>query len=215
MKPIYIIGAGGAAKEIFLLIKETNKVKPIYEFRGFIDINIKSNALQIGNKKFPVLNETIFLKECKENSVIVFGLGDAAGLRKIIDKYLQYPNFEFPTIVHPSVVLNESIQLGIGNVVAQACIFTVDISLQSFNYINRGVHIGHDCLIGSYNVLNPCAVISGGVIIKDENLVGSNSTILQYLTVGSKNKIGAGAVVTKNVGSDMLMVGVPAKNINK
>lgn len=213
MKPIYIIGAGGAAKEIFLLIKEVNAVKNTYEFRGFVDINIKQNTLSIGNEKFPILEESSFLRDCKENSSIVFGVGDAGGLKNISDKYRQNLKFEFPNIIHPTIVLNESIKFEIGNVIASACVFTVDISLQSFNYINRGVHIGHDCIIGSYNVLNPCAVISGGVVIKDENLIGSNATVLQYLTIDSKNKIGAGAVITKNIGNETCMVGVPAKNI--
>ena len=213
MKPIYIIGAGGAAKEIYLLIKDVNAVKNTYEFKGFIDINVKNDSLSIGNKKFPVLEESIFLKICKENVAIVFGLGDAAVIKNIVKKYKQNSNFEFPNIIHPSVVLDNSVKLEIGNVITSACVFTVDISLQSFNYINRGVHIGHDCVIGSYNVLNPCAVISGGVVIQNENLIGTNATILQYLTIDSKNKIGAGAVITKNIGRDSCMVGVPAKKI--
>lgn len=215
MKSIYIIGAGGAAKEVFFLIKEINTVKITYDFKGFIDINIKNDTLSIGNKTFPILEESIFLKTHYDNSSIAFGLGDAARLKDITDKYRKYSNFEFPNLIHPSVILDESIKLEIGNVVAAACVFTVDISLKSFNYINRGVHIGHDCNIGSYNVLNPCAVISGGVVIKDENLIGSNATVLQYLKIDSQNKIGAGAVLTKDVGSNTCMIGIPAKNIKK
>jgi sugar O-acyltransferase (sialic acid O-acetyltransferase NeuD family) len=211
MKPVYIVGAGGAAKEIYHLIKEINISKSTYEFKGFVDF--KSGILSIGNEQFSIIEESVFLKDCKDIVDIVFALGDAMALKKISEKYQQNSNFEFPNIIHPLVKIDSSVKLGIGNVIAAASIFTVDITLQSFNYINRGVHVGHDCEIGSYNVINPCAVISGGVIIKDENLIGTTAAVLQYLTIGSKNKVGAGAVITKNVENNVCMTGVPAKNI--
>ena len=211
MKQLYVIGAGGAAKEIYLLIRQINTKKPAFEFKGFIDITA-SGPLKIGKKAFPVYEESTFLKDCDESVSIVSGLGDTGGLRKIIGLYKKKSNFEFPNLIHPDVDLDESIKLGEGNVITTQCVFTINSSLASFNYINRGVHIGHDCTIGSYNIINPCTVISGGVIINNENLIGTNATVLQYLKIGSKNKIGAGAVVTKDVRNDLCMIGVPAKN---
>jgi len=213
MKPIYIIGAGGAAKEIYLLVKEINAQKPQYDFKGFIDVIEKEVKLLVGGKSFSVFAETIFLQTCKEDVSIAFAVGNTAGAKNVIDKYFKHDNFEFPNLIHPNVILDESVAMGVGNIIASACIFTLDISLQSFNSVGRGTHIGHDCTIGSYNVFNPCAVISGGVVIKDENLIGSNATVLQYLKIDSKNKIGAGAVVTKNVGSNSTLIGIPAKSI--
>ena len=211
MKPIYIIGAGGAAKEIFLLVREIIAASANYDFKGFVDVIEKDKKMMVGGKSFPVLSESGFLKSCKENVAIAFGLGFATDMKKVSDKYSKYKNFEFPNLIHPDVALDESVSLGVGNSISTSCVFTLDISLGSFNAINRGVHIGHDCKIGSCNVLNPCAVISGGVVMKDENLIGTNATVLQYLSIGSKNKIGAGAVVTKNVNSSSTMVGVPAR----
>ncbi|MEW7289536.1 PglD-related sugar-binding protein [Aquimarina sp. 2304DJ70-9] len=210
MKPLYIVGAGGAAKEVFLLIKEINQVNKVYDFKGFIDVEVQK-SLKIGNVEHNTIIESDFLRETHDEVLIVFGLGDASRIKKIVELYQRNPNFEFPNLIHPNVILDESISLGIGNIITTKCVFTVDISLASFNYINRGVHIGHDTKIGSYNVVNPCAVISGGVVINNENLIGTNATILQYLSIGSKNKIGAGAVVTKDVIDNSCMIGVPAK----
>lgn len=212
MKPLYIIGAGGAAKEILLLIKEINAVKPIYNFKGFVDFSDKK--IEIGKIQYDIINESVFLKY-NHKVAVVFGVADTSRKKKIIDLYQQKKNFEFPNIVHPSVKLNNSVSLGKGNVISTHCVFTVDIALGAFNYVNRGVHIGHDCVINSYNVINPCAVISGGVLLGDENLIGTNATILQYLKIGSKSKIGAGAVVTKDVQNNSCMIGVPAKKIER
>ncbi|SFC64497.1 sugar O-acyltransferase, sialic acid O-acetyltransferase NeuD family [Algibacter lectus] len=211
MKPLYIIGAGGGAKEIFLLIKEINEVVPVYDFKGFVDIAIK-DFLQIGEHRYDIINESEFLNNKSQEVAIVFGLADTERLKKIVELYKENKNFEFPNLVHPLVKLDNSVLIGEGNIISIGCVLTVDIKLGSFNYINRGVHIGHDCVVGSYNVINPCAVISGGVVIEDENLIGTHATVLQYLKIGSINKIGAGAVITKNVENDSCMIGIPAKN---
>ena len=50
-------------------------------------------------------------------------------------------------------------------------------------------------------------------IIKEGASIGANSTIIAGNEIGSYAMVGAGAVVTKNVGSNELWVGNPAKQI--
>ena len=52
-----------------------------------------------------------------------------------------------------------------------------------------------------------------GVSLGDGVLVGTGSQILQYVSVGSNSVIGAGACVTKQLPSNIVAVGVPAKAI--
>ena len=49
--------------------------------------------------------------------------------------------------------------------------------------------------------------------LKDNVLVGSGAQILGPVTVGKNAKIGANAVVTKDVPENAVMVGIPAKNV--
>ena len=49
--------------------------------------------------------------------------------------------------------------------------------------------------------------------LKDNVVVGSGAQILGPLTVGKNAKIGANAVVTKDVPENAVMVGIPAKNV--
>lgn len=211
MIPTYIVGAAGAAKEVFFLIKTINKVKPSFNFKGFVDLNPESNTLKIGTETFVVLDETEFLKNQKDDCNIVFGIAFPKVLQAVIEKYEAYAHFHFPNVIHPKIELDESLKLGKGNSIAEASVFTVDISIGDFNLINRGVHIGHDVTIGNANVFNPCAVISGGVSIKHHNLIGSSATVLQYLTIASNATIGAGSLVTKHISESTTVIGVPAK----
>ena len=49
--------------------------------------------------------------------------------------------------------------------------------------------------------------------LKDNVVVGSGAQILGPITIGENSKIGANAVVTKDVEANAIMVGIPAKNI--
>ena len=51
--------------------------------------------------------------------------------------------------------------------------------------------------------------------LKDNVVIGSGAQVLGPLTVGENAKIGANAVVTKDVPANAVMVGIPAKNVNK
>jgi len=49
--------------------------------------------------------------------------------------------------------------------------------------------------------------------LKDNVVVGSGAQILGPVTVGKNAKIGANAVVTKDIPENAVMVGIPAKNV--
>jgi len=49
--------------------------------------------------------------------------------------------------------------------------------------------------------------------LKDNVVVGSGAQVLGPIVVGKNAKIGANAVVTKNVPENAVMVGIPAKNV--
>ena len=51
--------------------------------------------------------------------------------------------------------------------------------------------------------------------LKDNVVVGSGAQILGPVIVGKNAKIGANAVVTKDVPENAVMVGIPAKNVGE
>ena len=50
--------------------------------------------------------------------------------------------------------------------------------------------------------------------LEDNVVVGSGSQVLGPIVIGKNAKIGANAVVTKDVPENAVMIGIPAKNIN-
>lgn len=86
-------------------------------------------------------------------------------------------------------------------------------------YIGDGCQIGHNVVFATLNHdiapedrqnTYPAPIVLGRNV-----WVGSNSTILQGVTIGDNAIIAAGAVVTKDVPADTIVGGVPAKFIKK
>ncbi len=91
--------------------------------------------------------------------------------------------------------------------------------------IGYGLYIGH----GGCIVINPTAIIGNNVnlsqfttigsnygkaaIIGDNVYIGPSVCIVEDVKIGSETKIGAGAVVTKDLESNSVYAGVPAKKI--
>jgi sugar O-acyltransferase (sialic acid O-acetyltransferase NeuD family) len=205
----YIIGNGGFAKEILFLLKEV--YGPSVDFGGFIDFQPKHNEIVCLGQKFPVLDEDEFLKSWNKDCNLFLGIGEPRLIQKIVNKFGE---FNFPNLIHPSVVGHfDSIRIGSGNIITAGCVLTVDISIGSYNIFNLNTTIGHDTTIGNFNVFNPGSHISGSLNISNSILFGTNSAVLQGLKIGSKSIIGAGSLVNKNVEENTVVVGVPARAI--
>jgi sugar O-acyltransferase (sialic acid O-acetyltransferase NeuD family) len=208
----YIIGSGGFAKEVYFLQRELKNSGSNFNFKGFINHKPTFSTLKVGSNEYKVLDEDAFVTTTsiadRSQIGLAIGIGDASKLQEIVAKFT---GFVFPNLIHPNAVFDkESLEFGRGNIITAGCIFTVDIRVEDFNIFNLNTTVGHDTKVGSYNVFNPGCNISGGISIGDSNLFGTNSTILQNLVVGSKSILGAGAVLTKNMESKKLAVGIPA-----
>ncbi len=90
----------------------------------------------------------------------------------------------------------------------------------AFSYINAkcGVSIEKDVQIGSHCSIYSVSTIdnkSGKVILKKNCRIGSHSTVLPGVTIGKNSIIGAHSLVNRNIPSNVIAVGVPAKVIKK
>ena len=86
-------------------------------------------------------------------------------------------------------------------------------------YIEDGALIGHNAVLATINHMEDpekrAGMICRPIHIGKNVWLGANVTILPGVTIGKGSIIAAGAVVTKDVPSNMIAAGVPAKVIRK
>jgi len=208
---IVIIGAGGFAREVMWLIQNINEGGKLWEIMGFIDED-KSKQGSIVNG-LTVLGDFTWLQQNNTGICAVIATGNPVLRKRFAEKCKSIADIEFPNLVHPSVKLSEFVNMGKGNIICASSILTVNISLGNFNIVNLNCTIGHDVEVQNYCTLSPGVNISGNVTLNDGCELGTNSCVIPCKTVGAWSIIGAGSVVTKDIGPACTAVGIPARVI--
>lgn len=81
--------------------------------------------------------------------------------------------------------------------------------------IDNLVHIAHGVEIGKNSLIIANAMIAGSVKIGENVWVAPSASVRQKLEIGNDSMIGLGSVVVKNVNSNTIVAGNPAKEFPK
>lgn len=187
------------------------------EEAGFVIIGIIDNDLTGDYYGYPVLgkdNDALAIYQQFPNSQIVI-TPDSPRLRKKLVGLYKSAGFSFATIVHPAASISRFAKIGEGSVIQRGVNVSANSKVGNFCKLNTNCNVMHDNLIGDYTTIAPSAVLLGYVIVGEQGYIGANSTILPKCSVGDSSVVGAGAVVTKNVQPNMVVAGVPAKQLSK
>jgi UDP-2-acetamido-3-amino-2,3-dideoxy-glucuronate N-acetyltransferase len=88
------------------------------------------------------------------------------------------------------------------------------VYLTAYSTVEDGVFLG-PCSVTTNDKYMEYGAKLAGATIKKEARIGANSTILPGITIGEKAVIGSGTVVTKNVPDRAVVVGNPAREIQR
>jgi UDP-3-O-[3-hydroxymyristoyl] glucosamine N-acyltransferase len=81
--------------------------------------------------------------------------------------------------------------------------------------IDNLVHIAHGVEIGRNSLIIANAMIAGSVKIGENVWVAPSASVRQKLEIGDDSMIGLGSVVVKNVNTNTIVAGNPAKEFPK
>ena len=206
MAMLYILGAGGYGRETFNLLIDLGKKDKVL---GFLEDNSqRKGTLMLGKP----IDDTKILETLDRKAVkLVSGIGSP--LRRNPIERIKKLGYSFETLIHPSAVKSEWVELGEGVVVHAGNILTTQISIGRFSYINLASTIGHDVKIGEYTSISPGVHISGHVVIGDRCFIGTGTVIREGVTISNDVFIGAGSVVVDDIPENVLAYGVPAKPV--
>ena len=204
-KKVVIIGAGGHAKVIADIIEKSGD-----EIVGFLDDNKEIGTTII--KEYKVigdLNNRFAMAVTKKNLEFIIAIGD----NKKREEISHSPNLKFYTAIHPSAQMGLDVEIQEGTVImANACINS-SAKIGKHCIINTGAIIEHDNIIEDFVHISPNVALGGTVKIGKSTHVGIGSTIKNNITICENCKIGAGAVVVKDIEKEGTYIGVPAKGI--
>ena len=205
-----IVGTGGQAREIHVLLEALAADGHAIEMAGFLDDDPAKAGETIHG--VPVVGSVDWLSG-KDGMGVVIGIGSPPAKRDVVRRIGSLGDHVFPVLVHPSATVGPRVDLGEGTIVGAGAVLTTDIQVGRHVLLNFGCTVGHDVAIEDFATVAPGAHISGAVRIEEGADIGTGASIIQGLTIGAWSVVGAGAAVVRDVPAHTTVVGVPASVI--
>ena len=200
-KNLAILGFGGHSREVADAARLSGWSKTFY----FDD---SKNCSQIEG------NTEDLVKNLKKFDGVIVAIGDNFIRHKKI-KLLKEESANLISIVHPSALVSDDVDLGLASVVFGGAVINPGSSIGEGCILNTSSVITHDCNIGSYVHISPSAVLCGNVEVDDFSWFGANAVIVEGVKVTDSVLIGAGSVVINDIDIKGTYVGNPAKMLTK
>jgi len=121
--------------------------------------------------------------------------------------------------------IRENVSVGEGSVVGRAAIVELNSSIGRGCTIQTLAYVTGDTVIEDNVFIGPCVSMSNdkymgakdyelkGPHIQEGAKIGNNASLLPGVNIGKNTIVGAGSVVTKSIGDNETVAGVPAKKL--
>jgi sugar O-acyltransferase (sialic acid O-acetyltransferase NeuD family) len=201
---LLIIGASGHGRVVADIAMKMNRWQEIALLDDDENIQSPIRVKVIGksNDAFTYINDyDVFV-----------AIGNNKTREKIKTK-LEMVGANIPTLIHPSAIIGEKVEVGIGTVVMAGVVINCCSSIGEGCIINTGAVIDHDNVIEDYVHISPGARLAGTVKVGQGSWLGIGSVVSNNVNIISGCMIGAGAVVVRDITEPGTYVGVPVRRI--
>lgn len=215
MKKLVILGGSGIGMIAASIAINSGK----YKLQGFLN-DYLSKGTKIGKfYKIEVLGTTDDIKYYLENDYYFFiAFVGMKNEKRTFDKIQSFniPRSRFVNLIDKTAIIpNGFCKLGNGILMAPLSQISPDTIIEDNCILLANSFLGHDSVMKRFSHLATNSVVGANVTLGKAVHVGSNSTIREKVSIGNFSLVGAGAVVLKNVNDNSVVVGNPAKYLNK
>ena len=201
---LLIIGASGHGKVVADIALKMNKWKSV----SFLD---DDESIKSSMGIWVIGKSVEAIKYLKDYDIFV-AIGNNA-TREKIQKKLETDGASIPVLIHPMAVIGEHVAFGAGTAVMAGAVINCCTEIGKGCIINTGATIDHDNFIEDYVHISPGVHTAGTVKIGKGTWLGIGSIISNNINITSDCKIGAGAVVVKDIIEPGTYDGVPVRRV--
>jgi sugar O-acyltransferase (sialic acid O-acetyltransferase NeuD family) len=219
---IYIIGSGGHAKSVASMFWDLEvtgarsyaSVEAVFVQPPDNTSTTTSTDTVIGPLGAIRYKDIIYRVE--DSNLFIVAVGDNFLRQQIVQRIKSdFPNAEFPKLVHPSAVVSQSAVIADGSMIFPHAIVGANSIVGEFCIINNASSLDHDCRMGDFSSLAPGVHTGGNVQIGDRSFIGIGTSVKHKITIAEDSVIGGHSFVNRDVPECSVAYGVPAKVVRE
>ena len=212
VKKVVILGGQGDGLVAAQVLEDMASVGQKIELLGFLS---DSHALceMIGG--YPVLGKTADWRQLPDKVFFHFALLSVGKMKARADliKSFQIPEARLVSLIHPTVQLAKTSQMGSGVLITAYAVFQPGSKLGNCCSVRSSANIGHDVQIADFVYIGPNTTLAGYASVEEGAFVAPNSMLRDKCVLGAYAVLGAGSAAFKDIPAGSTWLGVPAKRI--
>jgi len=203
---LIIIGASGHGKVVADIAIKMNKWQSI----AFLDDD-ESIKISMG---LEVIGNTADAFIYKDEADFFVAIGSNTAREKILEKLIEQ-GLNVVSLIHPNAVIGTDVEIGIGTAVMAGVVINSSSRIGKGCIINTSSSLDHDNVIEDYVHISPGVRTAGTLRVGKGSWLGIGSIVSNNVNICSGCKVGAGAVVVKDITEPGTYVGVPVRRVDR
>lgn len=211
--PLLILGAGGNSLSILEAVEEINRTSatgPLYELRGVLDDLPQNRGKQVlGYPVLGTLSDAHKFADCK----FINGIGSTESYKKKPDVIARagIPRERYESVIHPRATISPHSKIGVGTAVMANSVICAEVEIGDHVIILQNTVVNHHSKIDDFATLSSGITLLGYTRVGRNAFIGGAAAVRPYITIGDNALVGMASVVVKDVATDAVVAGNPAR----
>jgi len=203
LQPLIIFGSGPHAQEMAEIVALINRVAPTWDLLGFLVAGAQADLVGRDLSGGTVLGT---FDDVPRFPDVMFAPEYNATPHG-------FPREQLTSLIAPNVFVSATARIGHGTIIYSNSYVGLNAVIGDCCFVLSGSIINHDDVLEDHVTLASGVHIAGEVQVESGCYLGQSCTIRQKLRIGTDSLIGMGAVVTRDVPPNSVMVGNPARRV--